>query len=177
MAKCHMCAVSLNRSLPGALPGPAASSPHSPGGGADCQAEGPATLARKTGPGFGGFICGSLPEECRISAQRPWQLLMFMLLLTYPEFPGHRKKTSWVFAPQPGRCLHRPPFRSQLLTGRTWVCTSWHSVHNSGPVDTGAACAGCLCLCARLPGPGLRAGASLAAVLVVPARPSLLSLP
>lgn len=31
---------------------------------------------------------------------------MSVLLLRHQQFLGHRKKPSWVFAPQPRRCLH-----------------------------------------------------------------------
>lgn len=64
---------------------------------------------------------------------------MCMLLREHPQFLGHRKKPSWVFAPQPRRCLHRPSSSQQLHAEGTWVCKC--RVQNSSP----SGCGGCLC--------------------------------
>lgn len=60
---------------------------------------------------------------------------MFMLLLEYPQFPGHRKKLSWVFAPSQGGVLTDPPPLCSFMQ-RECGC-----VLNHCPPAVGAACA------------------------------------
>lgn len=73
-----------------------------------------------------------LTKKCRIQLGGPGSLqLTVMLLLEHPQFLGHRKEPSWVLAPQPRRCLHRPSFPQQLHAERTWVCKC--CVPNSSP--------------------------------------------
>lgn len=62
---------------------------------------------------------------------------MFTVLLEHPQFLGHRRKPSWVFAPQPRKCLHRPTSSQQLHTEGIWVCRC--RVQNSGPSVWGLA--------------------------------------
>lgn len=104
-----------------------------PGWRAGSQAgEGPDDLLSSAHTSRPGFEVIVLTKKCRIQLGGPGSLqLTVMLLLEHPQFLGHRKEPSWVLAPQPRRCLHRPSSPQQLYAERTWVCKC--CVPNSSP--------------------------------------------
>ena len=67
---------------------------------------------------------------------------MSVLLLRHPQFLGPRKKPSWVFAPQPRRCLHRPSSSVTSHSGNVGVqilCAEQQPLGMRGrPVGPGA---------------------------------------